>query len=304
MAEQSNPKAESIRRSFLLLKDPRYYQITVLLSIICYGIFWAQFKVSALQITSILFSAQFFQWSAMKFLKIPFSFLSSLISSLSLVILLRTDSWFWLFTVVAIAIYSKFIIRFREKHMFNPTNIALALGMLLSDKVWVSPGQWGTEPFIFFFLMSMGGLVLYRSRTSDVTLSFLATFFVLIMGRAFYLGDPLAIPLHQISRAAFLLFAFYMISDPKTLPNQRTGRILFAISVALVCYIMQFHFFIPNAAIWALVICFPLVPIYDFFFPGPLYQWKPQPQPQPQGVFHEKNPNTRSNSGDVIPNHL
>ena len=44
----------------------------------------------------------------------------------------------------AIAISSKFLIRYRGKHVFNPANVAIVLMMLASEHVWVSSGQWGS----------------------------------------------------------------------------------------------------------------------------------------------------------------
>ena len=122
-------------------------------------------------------------------------------------------------------------------------------------------------------MMAMGGLILNKSRTCDVTLTLLITFVSLTFGRALYLGDPMAIPIHQLSRGAFILFAFYMISDPKTNPDSRGGRILFGITVALLAFYIRFGLFIPNAPIWALVICFPFVPLIDKLLPGSKFQW-------------------------------
>ena len=42
----------------------------------------------------------------------------------------------------------------------------------------------------------------------------------LLLARAFWLGDPLAIPLHQMQSGSLLIFAFFMISDPRTTPDR------------------------------------------------------------------------------------
>jgi len=151
-------------------KDPRHYQIFVLFCVTSYGYFFGGFNLNGTQILLTVTLAQLFQYLAVRLVKIPFDPLSCVISSLSLCILLRSDSWFWIVVVIAITIFSKFLIRYNNKHIFNPTNFSLAVGMLLSDKVWMSPGQWGTQPFLIFFLMAMGGIILTRSRTSDVTI--------------------------------------------------------------------------------------------------------------------------------------
>ena len=72
-----------------------------------------------------------------------------------------------------------------------------------------------------------------RAARSDVTYAFLAFYLAILFGRALWLGQPLAIPLHQLGSGGFLIFTFFMISDPRTTPDSRAGRILFALLVAL-----------------------------------------------------------------------
>ena len=98
----------------------------------------------------------------------------------------------------------------------------------------------------------------------------------LVFGRALWLGDPLAIPLHQMQSGALLVFAFFMISDPKTTPDARAGRLLYAAIVATVDFSIQFGLHNSAGIILALVFTAPLVPLIDRFFRGPRYSW-PQP---------------------------
>ena len=102
-----------------------------------------------------------------------------------------------------------------------------------------------------------------RAARADVTLAFLAFYVGLLFTRALWLGDPLTIPLHQIESGALLIFAFFMISDPKTTPDSRTGRIIYALLVALAALYVQFGFFRPNGPLWGLIACAPLVPLID-----------------------------------------
>jgi Na+-transporting NADH:ubiquinone oxidoreductase subunit NqrB len=115
-----------------------------------------------------------------------------------------------------ITIGSKFILRRNGKHIFNPTNIGIVILLLLSDHVWVSPGQWGNAAFMGFLIACIGGLVVNRASRSDVTYAFMFFYTALIFGRAIWLGDSLLIPFHQIQNGALLIFTFFMISDPKT----------------------------------------------------------------------------------------
>ena len=125
-----------------------------------------------------------------------------------------------------IAIVSKFLIRFRNKHVFNPANVALVSLMLLSDRAWVSSGQWGSAAIGAFALACLGFLVLTQAKRAETTIAFVCAFGALLVGRAVWLGDPLSIPLHQLQNGALLIFAFFMISDPKTTPDAPFGRAL------------------------------------------------------------------------------
>src|SRR4029079_10352776 len=121
----------------------------------------------------------------------------------------------------AITIAGKFLIRVRGKHLFNPTNGGIVAMLLLTGQVWVSPGQWGAAAFLAFLLACAGTLVVTRAARSDVTFAFIAAYAALVLGRALYVGDPMTIPLHRLESGALLLFAFFMISDPKTTPDSR-----------------------------------------------------------------------------------
>ena len=152
-----------------------------------------------------------------------------------------------------LTIASKFVFRINGRHVFNPTNFGIAAMIGLTGQAWVSPGQWGSVAFFGFLLACLGGLVVNRAARSDVTYAFLAFYAALVVGRSIWLGDPMSIPLHRLQSGALLLFAFFMISDPKTTPQSRAGRILFALLVALGAGFVQFVLFRPNGLLWSLV---------------------------------------------------
>jgi hypothetical protein len=157
--------------------------------------------------------------------------------------------------------------------IFNPTNGALVAMLLLTDQVWVSPGQWGAAAFFTFLIACLGGLVVYRASRSDVTYAFIAFYAALLFGRSFYIGEPVVIPLHRLQSGALLLFAFFMISDPKTTPDSRVGRVLFAGLVAFGAWYVQFRMFRTNGLLWSLAACSLAVPLIDRLLPGSKYSW-------------------------------
>ena len=160
------------------------------------------------------------------------------------------------------------------KHVFNPANVALVTLMLLSDHAWVSSGQWGSAALGAFGLACLGFLVLTRAKRAETTIAFLCVYGALLFGRAVWLGDPMSIPMHQLQNGALLIFAFFMISDPKTTPNTAVGRTLFATLVAAIAFTIQFIFYQPNGPILALILSAPLVPLIDAVLQGSHYRWE------------------------------
>jgi Na+-translocating ferredoxin:NAD+ oxidoreductase RnfD subunit len=159
-----------------------------------------------------------------------------------------------------------------NKHIFNPTNLALLL-MTSSGLGWISPGQWGQTAWLGFLIACFGSLVVTRAVRADVTLSFLGFYVGLLLARALWLDDPLSIPLHQLESGTLLIFSFFMITDPKTTPDSRPGRLLFTFLVAVAAMCVQFVLFRPHAPLWGLLVCSPLVPVIDRWFRGSQYDW-------------------------------
>ena len=257
------------------MRDPRFAQIAVLGALAAWGLVGLDFEIAPLAAAVTLASALAAQLACARLARIPFDPRSALISGLSLTLLLRSDALAWHALAAALAIGSKFALRVRGKHFANPTNFALVVLLLVTDRVWVSPGQWGSGPLLAAALVAGGGWVL-RSARADATLAFLAAWSGLLVARAVWLGDPLAIPQHQLGTGALLLFAGYMLSDPRTLPDARPTRIAFALAVAGLAYVLRFRFFEPNALLYALAAVSCLTPLLDRVAKGVRFEWRAQ----------------------------
>ncbi|MCC6953979.1 MAG: RnfABCDGE type electron transport complex subunit D [Deltaproteobacteria bacterium] len=256
------------------LRDPRFYQIAVLSILAIYGIAILEFDVTPSRAAISIASAVGFQLLATWLLRLPtFDPKSAMISGLSLALLFRSDYLLVLLLASAVTIFSKFLIRANGKHIFNPTNFGIVVAIVITGEAWVSPGQWGSFALFALLVSGLGLIVVTRAARSDVTLAFLLFYGAMLLGRGYWLNDPWEIPLHQLSSGSLLIFAFFMISDPKTTPDSRPGRIAFAFSVAAVAYVFRFRFFEPNGLLYALVICSAFVPIIDWVSKGRRYQW-------------------------------
>ena len=269
--------------------DPRLYQIGTLAALLVYGMGWLDFEITPVRAALILATALATQkvCDRLSGSRVPFasSSRSALISGLSLCLLVRSNFHALACLAAVIAIASKFVIKVRGKHVFNPTDGALVALLLVTKQVWVSPGQWGTPVFFAFLMACAGSLVVTRAARADVSLAFVACFSALVIGRSLYLGEPLALPLHRLESGAFLLFAFFMISDPKTTPDARSARILFAGLVAATAWYVQFRLFRTNGMVWSLAIWSLAVPVLDHVFPSARYDWaRPTARPAPVPV--------------------
>ena len=272
-------------------RDPRWYQIMVLAGLLGWGLCRLQFDLRAPQVIVTIGAALATQLAATRGAGLrAFDPKSALISGLSLCLLLRTGHLALAALAAIIAIASKFALRVDGKHVFNPTNFGITALLALGAPVWVSPAQWGNVAFFAFLMACLGGLVVNRAARGDVTLAFLGSYAGLLFGRALWLGQRAVIPLHQLESGGLLLFAFFMISDPRTTPRSRAGRVLFAALVASGAAAVQFLMYRTNGHLWSLVALSPLVPLIDRLLPGPRYEWSrpvaTHPQPHP-GEFDE-----------------
>ena len=130
-----------------------------------------------------------------------------------------------------------------------------------------------------------GGLVTERARRADIAWIFLASWLVLLAARAAWLGQPSSVVAHQLANGGLLLFAFFMISDPMTIPRRRAARAAYAFVVATFAFAWQFALFRTNGLLWALFLFSPLVPLIDRYWPGPAFTWRPErdaPAPSPK----------------------
>ena len=214
--------------------DARHYQIAALSTLLIFNFGWLDFGARPLNSALAIGSALATQAICTRAFALPhFDPRSPLITGLSLSLLLRADEA-WLHALAGvIGIGSKFVLRIDGKHIFNPAGFAIVVLLFTSGGVWISPGQWGSSIWFAALLCFFAILVLHAARRSDIAIFFLGSHAALLFARALWLGDPLAIPMHQLQSGSLLIFTFFMISDPRTTPDSRLGRFIFALSVAL-----------------------------------------------------------------------
>jgi hypothetical protein len=79
----------------------------------------------------------------------------------------------------------------------------------------------------------------YYTGRIPLILAWLSTFIFQAVVRSWWFGTPLVAALLPMTGVAFLLFTFYMATDPATTPNKRSRQILFGATVAAAYGLLQ-----------------------------------------------------------------
>lgn len=155
--------------------------------------------------------------------------------SLSLLTKPRADL-LWPFVVGGVlAISSKYVLQYRGRHLWNPTNLAIALLLLLApETVAILSHQWGNDLATNVAIWCFGLLIAWRAGVLHVTVAYALAFLVLTSARCALTGTPLTPEIAPLTGPMYQLFVFFMITDPRTTVSTRSGRILVAIVIAVV----------------------------------------------------------------------
>jgi Na+-transporting NADH:ubiquinone oxidoreductase subunit NqrB len=203
---------------------------------------------------------------------------SGLITALGLCLLLRTNHYSTMMLAGFVAIASKFLFRHGNKHFYNPANFGMIAALTFTDDAWVSPGQWGTDWWYLLFFAGAGGLVLKRVGRWDTSVTFLLTYTSLEAMRNWWLGWSWDVWRHQLSSGSLLLFALFMLTDPRSIPNAQNSRILWSVIIAIVSVVLKDWFYLSTGIFWALFWLAPLTIVFDEIWSAPRFVWKSKPE--------------------------
>ena len=168
--------------------------------------------------------------------------LSAYITALSVGLLLESYDWRVYVVVPSWGILSKYLLRDRTRHFFNPSNFGIVMALLFSHGVAsVAPGsQWGADYRVAFAILGLGLMMMMRIKRLDLALAWLGGFVVMSLVRMALGQGGLVFALGPITGAEFALFTFSMMPDPKTSPPTRGGRIAWGISIAVMDGLLRY----------------------------------------------------------------
>jgi Na+-translocating ferredoxin:NAD+ oxidoreductase RnfD subunit len=175
---------------------------------------------------------------------------------------LHGDWWsthgIWIFIgVVALGMASKYLIRWRGRHIFNPSNVALVLAFVALgpkyteplDLWWIPMGPW---MILTYAILIVGGLLIaWELRLLGLVLGFMVAFAAFTalalapvpdhcMVASWHVTPMCGRDLWQVlvTSPEILIFAFFMVPDPRTVPDHPLARVIFGVGVALLSVLL------------------------------------------------------------------
>ena len=249
------------------IRDPRLHLAAVIISIHFLGQIALGFRVSVPQILVAILVCAVIEvgWTLHETGTLVWP-ASAMLTGSGVALILRlsdmqsNDHWTWrgwyVFALVAgLSLLTKYVIRYRGSHIFNPSNVGLVAAFLLLGSTRIEPLDFWWAPFdgwmvAAYLIILVGGLLIT------------ARLHLLGMSAAFWLTLAVGIGVLAASghcmtaRWSFepvcgahfwwvivfspeiLIFLFFMITDPKTSPAGRVARVAFGIGVAMVCTLL------------------------------------------------------------------
>ena len=199
--------------------------------------------------------------------------LSAYISGISLTLLLKPQGGaLWPFALGGfIAISSKYVLRYRENHLWNPTNFAVAALLLAApDRVSVLSHQFGNDITTNAVIWIFGLVIAARVGVLHITLTYVASFLALNAARALALGQPVLPEIAPITGPMYQLFIFFMITDPRTVVRGRRKQIMVAVLIAVMETLIRF----ASDKGWPLPTAFNVAPAFlALALVGPVAKW-------------------------------
>src|SRR5215470_5161348 len=183
---------------------------------------------------------------------------SAYITGISVGILLRSPA-FWPYALCSlIAITSKYVLRVKGRHIWNPSNFGICVMLFLASEAVAGLSiQWGNNLWAMLVIWTLGSVIIWRLRRFHICAVYVISFVALAFLRTWITGDPWQSEISPATGPEYQLFIFFMITDPKTTVRSKLGQSIVAFCVAVVEFFLRL-----DQSIFA--------PLYALFIVGPI----------------------------------
>jgi len=182
---------------------------------------------------------------------------SAYVSGISVGILLRSPA-IWPYALgSALSIASKYVLRVKGRHLWNPSNFGICVLLLLAaDTVAGLSIQWGNYLPPLLIVWILGALIIWQVQRFHICATYVVSFVLFAYVRSLITVHPFLAEVAPITGPMYQLFIFFMITDPKTTVQTTRGQCVVAFLVALAEMILRLH-----ESVYA--------PLYALFLVGP-----------------------------------
>jgi Na+-translocating ferredoxin:NAD+ oxidoreductase RnfD subunit len=193
---------------------------------------------------------------------------SAYITGISVGILVRSPAA-WPYALCSLlSISSKYVIRVRGRHIFNPSNFGIAAMLILAPYTVASLSiQWGNNLWPMLVIWLLGSAIIYRLKRFHISFTYVASFILFAFLRSFITGHPWQAEIAPITGPMYQLFVFFMITDPKTTVRSKWAQCLVAFLVAAMEMVLRLAQ-VVNAPFFALAIVGPTAFLIEMWLDG------------------------------------
>lgn len=193
---------------------------------------------------------------------------SAYVSGISVGILIRSP-FYWPYVMCSlISITSKYAIRWRGRHLWNPSNLGVSAMLFLAPATVASLSiQWGNHLAPMLVVWTLGSLIIWRLRRFHICLTYVTSFVAFSALRTAITGDPFWSAVAPITGPMYQLFIFFMITDPRTTVRSKRGQVLVAFLVAVAEAILRLNR-VVHAPYYALFLVGPAANFLEIWWTG------------------------------------
>src|SRR6202453_664902 len=165
---------------------------------------------------------------------------SAYITGISVGILVRSPAYWPYALCAAISIMSKYVLRVKGRHIWNPSNFGISVMLFLAaDTVASLSVQWGNYLLPMLVIWVLGSVIIARLHRFHITGIYVASFLMFAFLRSWMTGSPWQSEVAPITGPMYQLFIFFMITDPKTTVRSKKGQCLVVFLVAVVEMVLR-----------------------------------------------------------------
>ncbi len=165
---------------------------------------------------------------------------SAYITGISVGMLVRSPA-FWPYALCSvISITSKYVLRVKGRHLWNPSNFGLSvLFFLAADSAAGLSIQWGNFITPVLVIWILGAVIIWRAHRFHITATYVLSFIAFAFLRSWITGDHWQAEIAPLTGPMYQLFVFFMITDPKTTVHSKVGQCIVAFCVALAEFVLR-----------------------------------------------------------------